>query len=45
MIIGRTANITQPFPVEPIASSEINAGWVVRLALISVHNHLPCLLL
>ena len=38
MIIGRTANITQPIQGEPIASTEINAGWVVRLVDISAHN-------
>ena len=29
MIIGRTANITEPIQEEPIASTGINAGWVV----------------
>ena len=43
MIIGRTANITQPIQEGLIASTEINAGWDVRLELISAHNllHLP----
>ncbi len=43
MIIGRTANITEPFRAEPIASTAINAGWDARLAPISAHSLLPCL--
>ena len=44
MLMGRIANITVPHNrTDRTASTEINVGWVVRLALTSAHNQQHCL--